>query len=106
METGVSETVTRFIVVERLVLRAFVPAGLGEVVPVWFAVGYRERDERVVASLLEVNACPGTACPDNRSGWDGAGNWPWHTYYNPVCHPCYGNIRSPVREGCSIVSPT
>ena len=43
METGVSETVTRFIVVERLVLRAFVPAGLGEVVPVWFAVGYRER---------------------------------------------------------------
>ena len=29
METGVSETVTRFIVVERLVLRAFVPAGLG-----------------------------------------------------------------------------
>ena len=56
METGVSETVTRFIVVERLVLRAFVPAGLGEVVPVWFAVGYRERDERVVASLLEVNA--------------------------------------------------
>ena len=56
METGVSETVTRFIVVERLVLRAFVPAGLGEVVPVRFAVGYRERDERVVASLLEVNA--------------------------------------------------
>ena len=56
METGVSETVTRFIVVERLVLRAFVPAGLGEVVTVRFAVGYRERDERVVAVLLEVNA--------------------------------------------------
>ena len=34
----------------------FVGGGFREVVAVRFAVGYRERDERVVASLLEVNA--------------------------------------------------
>ena len=37
-------------------LWAFVSAGFGEVVAVRFAVGYRERDESVVATLLEVNA--------------------------------------------------
>lgn len=55
-EAGVSETVAGFIIVERLVLWAFVSAGFGEVVAVRFAVGYRERDESVVATLLEVNA--------------------------------------------------